>query len=162
MNDLVTHPTWLDLDNYAVDIVRQIKVHGWSSIDFVIGLTRGGLIPAVRISHLLDIPMIAINYSSTRGKGDNRNHANALPAIMGELLSGTGELPKQPELLIVDDICDSGYTMEETSTYYAQQGHRVWTAALHYKESAVHKPDFFANLIPADAPWVIYPFEVEN
>lgn len=83
MSEIITHPTWEQLDEGAQDLVSQIKIHGWCQPDYVVGLTRGGLIPAVRISHLMDIPMVAVNYSSVVGRGDNKNHQNALPAIYG-------------------------------------------------------------------------------
>lgn len=162
MTEVLTHPTWDQLAEGAADIVRQMTVHGWSTPDYIVGLTRGGLVPAVSISHLMDIPMVAVNYSSTAGKGDNRNHANALPAIGGPVTSGTGELPQLPELLIVDDICDSGHTMKEVFDYYRNQGHRVWTASLYYKEGAVITPDFYWQKIPVDSEWIIFPFEVRG
>lgn len=161
MTEVITHPTWDQLDDGAQEIVRQIKIHGWSEPEYVVGLTRGGLILAVRISHIMDLPMVAINYSSVAGRGDNRNHQNALPAIYGHppIASGTGKLPDMPTLLIVDDICDSGQTMHEVSEYYAKQGHRVWTACLHWKEGSVHSPDFYWQKIPKDSGWIVYPFE---
>jgi hypoxanthine phosphoribosyltransferase len=160
MSEVITHPAWYQLDQGAHEIVRKIKIHGWCEPDYVVGLTRGGLIPAVRISHLMDIPMVAVNYSSVSGRGDNKNHQNALPAIYGRgIVSGEGKLPEMPTLLVVDDICDSGRTMQEVYDHYSKQGHRVWTAALYYKESAVMEPDFYWQRIGADAPWVIFPFE---
>jgi hypoxanthine phosphoribosyltransferase len=128
-------------------------------IDYIIGLTRGGLFPALILSLLYDIPMIAVNYSSTGGRGDNRNHQNALPSVSAGVVSGTGKLPDLPRLLVVDDICDSGHTMKEVSDFYLNQGHQVLTATLHYKSGAVLTPDFYWQKIEEDSPWIIYPWE---
>jgi len=162
MTEILTHPTWDQLAEGAEALVTKLKLHGWSQPEYIVGLTRGGLVPAVSMSHMLDIPMVAVNYSSVAGKGDNRNHANALPAIYGHTTSGTGKLPEMPELLIVDDICDSGHTLKEVFDHYSKQGHRVWTASLYYKEGAVIKPDFYWQHIPKESPWIIFPFEVEQ
>jgi hypoxanthine phosphoribosyltransferase len=160
--EIITHPTWEQLAEGSADIVTQMAIHGWSDPEYIVGLTRGGLVPAVSISHITNIPMIAVNYSSVAGRGDNRNHANALPAIYGHTVSGTGKQPEMPELLIVDDICDSGQTMKEVFDHYSNQGHRVWTASLYYKEGAVITPDFYWQKIPEESPWIIFPFENEG
>ena len=98
----------------------------------VIGLTRGGLIPAVILSHMYnDIPVIPISYSSTDGAGDNKNHNNELPTIA------------QINTLIIDDIADSGRTLHEVSSYYMHQGASVQTASLYYKEGSMIQPNFF-------------------
>lgn len=162
MTEILTHPTWNQLDQGAKKLVGMIQDHGYCQPHFIVGLTRGGLIPAVTISHVMDIPMIAVNYSSVHGRGDNRNHQNSLPAIVGEpVTSGLGKLPELPTLLIVDDICDSGKTMAEVNQYYKYQGHRVWTCSLYYKDGSIHRPDFFWQHIPENSPWIIFPFEVE-
>ena len=116
----------------------------------IIGLIRGGMIPAVIVSHALDdTKMEAIDYSSGDGAGDDRNHH-------------TNKIPKFDSvnrLLVVDDICDTGNSMQEVVTEYKSQGHEVLTFALYYKVSSVFKPDFICQTIPEDSPWIIFPFE---
>ena len=93
--------------------------------------------------------MIAVDYSSSRGKGDNvESHENALPQI-----------PRMKSILIVDDIVDSGYTMQEVAETYQSAGHFVRTFALYWKESAVTIPSAFWQKIPADSPWIVFPWE---
>jgi len=118
--------------------------------DMVIGLIRGGLLPAVIVSHVLnDTKMEAIDYSSGDGNGDNRNcHTNKIPKF---------DIEKR--ILIVDDICDTGRSMREVTKEYRDRGHEVLTFALYYKESSVFKPDFVWQTIPEDSPWIIFPFE---
>lgn len=157
------HPTWKHVEESAQYLVLGLETisktnDGWQP-DYIIGLTRGGLIPAVLISHILDVPMIAVNYSSAVGAGDNKNHQNALPAIYGGTVSGTGELPAAPNLLIVDDICDSGHTLKEVYEFYANQGHNVHTAVMYYKEGGVFTPTLWWHWLPKDAPWIIFSWE---
>ena len=63
-----------------------------------------------------------------------------------------------PDLLIFDDIADTGNTLsilKETVTLPK-------TATLHYKESSIIKPDYFAQKISEDFGWIVYPWEKED
>ena len=67
--------------------------------DVIVGISRGGLIPGVMISHKLNIPFKPV-HASTR---DFPHWENYLPQ------------PGDQKVLIVDDICDSGETFERIS-----------------------------------------------
>lgn len=120
--------------------------------EVVVGVARGGLIPAVIISHCLNVPLKAVEYSSSKGKGDDKNHVNALPMF---------DINKKRPLLIVDDICDSGHTLKEIVEYYRQQGYLVHDFALFFKrrDEVVHYPTIAWVSINEDSPWVIFPYE---
>jgi len=106
--------------------------------------------------------MMPVNYSSPEGVGDNKNHSNQLPDI--HFPKGThfheGVDPGLPSLLLMDDICDSGHTLDDVRCHYGKQGYRVWTAALYSKEGASLIPDFTWRIIPVDSPWIQFPWEV--
>lgn len=147
MKPTLVHPSWHDVEKATALIAHQ-TIKTQFPVGWVIGLTRGGLVPAVIFSQMVDVPMMPANYSSRTGAGDNKNHNNILPVI------GSAR-----NILIIDDICDTGHTLEEVRQHYLDQNHDVKTAALYYKESSIHVPDFFVHKIPADSPWVIFPWE---
>ena len=149
-------PLWEEIDSACEAIAS--RVNQYEKPDYVIGLTRGGLIPAVILSHMLKIPMIPVSYSSAEGEGEYKQYTNDLPMIISSYQSGSGDL-NMPTLLIVDDICDSGNTLTEVNDVYEKRGHAVYVAAIHYKESANFIPDVYWKSIPHNAPWVIYPWE---
>lgn len=144
-----THPTYEEIQ----DTCFELRTYDDLDVpDLIIGLTRGGLFPAVLISHSMNIPMVAVDYSSTKGRGDNvGQHFNRIP-----------DFADSERLLIVDDICDSGYTMSELSAEYVKRGHEVQTFALYWKESSVFIPSWFWQQIPQDSPWIVFPWEVEK
>lgn len=142
------NPDWKDIEIFIHGLKRNVDEANFKP-DYIIGLTRGGLIPATMLSHLLDVPMIAIQYSSVDGAGDNKNHDNELPDIKGK------------SLLIVDDIADSGKTLEEVCTHFAPFN-VLQSAVLYHKESSVFTPSFCALLIPEDAPFVYFPWEIKD
>jgi hypoxanthine phosphoribosyltransferase len=126
-------------------MVREARTLGW--INNVVAPVRGGLLFGTIASHKLNVPVIPIAYSSKKGAGDDKNHTNQLPDIDGETL------------LITEDIIDSGHTLKEIVTHYQDKGHKVITAAFHFKETAVFHPDLYFWRIPADSEFITYPYE---
>jgi len=117
----------------------------------IVGVARGGLIPAIILSHKLGLPLTCADYSSKAGAGDDKRGEEILP-----------DLPYGSSILIVDDIADTGKTLEEIEDVYILRGHKVFTAALYYKKWDVEPhftPTFYAKEIPEDAPWVVFPWE---
>lgn len=142
---IISHPSY-DLVNQAVrQIIQDMDKEDFRA-ELIIGLARGGLVPAVILSQSLNIPMMAVHYSSKKGRGDDRNHENTLPDI------------KDKRVLIIDDICDSGHTMFEVYDHFTVEND-VRTAVLYHKETSTYEPDYFWHLLPGDAPFIVFPWE---
>jgi xanthine phosphoribosyltransferase len=96
MNKLIlNHPEFTRLVNR---IARDLGIGKWKP-DYIVGLTRGGLLPAVMLSHYLEVPMHSLNVSlrdSTLGPESNLWMSE--DAFDGK------------KILIVDDINDTGAT----------------------------------------------------
>lgn len=111
-----------DTKRWVHNIIRQLEEDKWRP-DYIVGLTRGGLIPAVMISHYLNIPMHTLKVSL-------RDHISAEPdkeccCWMPE--DAIGYVPedertenggwnhlisRRKNILIVDDINDQGTTLK--------------------------------------------------
>ncbi len=141
-----SHPTYDQLGIICKGIADTV-VRDHHKPDIVIGVARGGLMPAVHVSHCLHVPMVAVSYSSKQGNGDNKNHSNQLPTL------------KQRKILIVDDIADSGKTLHELVEYY-KNDNDVETATCYYKYvNKIHEPTYYGYAIDDDFGWVIFPWE---
>ena len=164
MNDPSIYcPQYSYIEQGCSQIVNNITIKG-IHIDRIIGVSRGGLIPSVIISHLLKLPLTPIIYSSPNGKGETKDPNIHLPDFTTPVASGTGELPSPQSLLIVDDISDSGETLKFLSEHYTTKGNYILTAVLYYKRHQCPTkfiPDFFWNEIPVDSKWVKFPWEPE-
>ena len=111
---------WDDIDKAVNNLCDKIR-HDLMNIDSVHGIPRGGLIPAVLISHKLGLPYVG---------------------AVG------------PNTLVVDDICDSGVTLEK--------GPGVYTAVLHYKpHTSCFQPTIWSETHDGDE-WLIYPWETKD
>jgi len=67
--------------------------------DYIVAITRGGLVPGVRLSHILKIPLVTIKWSSS---ADENEHNFWIPE----------DINAGMKVLIVDDIVDSGETIK--------------------------------------------------
>jgi hypoxanthine phosphoribosyltransferase len=81
--------TWDDIDNLVDKLANEVSQAPVPPL-YITGLPRGGLIPAVMLSHKLNIPFV--NVSLIR----------ALPTI---------------DVLVIDDIADSGETLSQYKKY---------------------------------------------
>lgn len=94
------------LENFTQHIKRSNIAY-----DRVVGIVRGGLVPAVRLSHKLEIPMHTIAWSLRDGKIQSQKDIQSLVEM---LRSGK-------RVLIVEDIIDSGRTLNTIFDYIYQQ-----------------------------------------
>ena len=97
---------WKEFQFTMGGICRDISLSEWKP-DYVVGLTRGGLLPAVMISHYFNVPMFTLGVSL-------RDHNTFLGPEsnlwMSEDAFGNNETGGK-NILVVDDINDSGATL---------------------------------------------------
>jgi len=121
--------------------------------DIIIGVSRGGWVPARFLSDYLDIGIMASvgvkSYAHTEKKGK--------PVIVEKLGADITGL----KVLVVDEVVDSGETLEVLKEYFASlKPKQVKYASLHYKPWAKLKPDYYAA---ESKDWIVYPWGlVEN
>ena len=95
--------TWTDVEHQVQEILRQMQRDEWMP-DYVVGLTRGGLVPANMISQYLDIPMHTLKVKLRDHADTESNTWMAEDAFGSNETSGTN-------ILIGDDINDTGATL---------------------------------------------------
>jgi len=111
-----TNLTYKDVECLTQDILRQITKDGWKP-DYVVGLTRGGLLPAVLISQYLDVPMQTLKVSLRDDQdcvSDCGMASDAFGYVNLEIRKDHESYSKKKlrkNILIVDDINDTGATL---------------------------------------------------
>lgn len=128
--------------------------------DLVVGLTRGGLVPAVHLSHTFRAPMIALQWST-------RDYVEKNAQQLSELLNlaETGV-----RILVVDDIFDSGVTLNSLAEAF-QANHLsgrlpVYAALITNQNSDLHA-SFVAEEVlltgsyikKTENDWIVFPWE---
>ena len=170
-----THVSWNDVQGYVQEILRQIQKDLWRP-DYIVGLTRGGLTPAVLISQYLDCVMHTLNVSLRDGSdlGPESNLWMAEDAYGHPDSEIMGDVRKN--ILIVDDINDSGATLNwikedwrkgcfPNDTIWDQGvwGHNVRVAVLYDNESSDCEVPISYSAVSinkaADPQWMVFPWE---
>ena len=106
--------------------------------DAIIAIARGGMIIAQMIGEYFDIRDVFI-INSIGYKGDKR--------IDSIKIFNIPNLDRSKNILIVDDIIDSGQTIKEIlNILNKNHSKKVFkTASIFYKKEALYKPDFFVK-----------------
>lgn len=100
--------SWTDVENHMHEILRKIHLDNFRP-DYVVGIVRGGLVPAVQISHYLKVPLYTQKICLRDG-GDVEHAGWTAEEAFGVFQQGMGYEGKKS--LVVDDINDSGATFE--------------------------------------------------
>ena len=96
---------------HVQEILRQMARDKWVP-DYVVGITRGGLIAANMISQYLTVPMYSLDVS-LRNRTELGPESNLWMAedAFG-YVDGKSKKKKRKKILIVDDINDTGATID--------------------------------------------------
>jgi hypoxanthine phosphoribosyltransferase len=156
--------SWKDVEGACLDIARQVISSQWRP-DYIVGITRGGAIPAVMLSQFFNVPMRPLQVSLRDG-GDCVSDLG-----MAEDAFGHDEDPKN--ILIVDDINDQGSTIAwikqdwpsgcfpDHNQWTKTWGHNVRFATLTNNMASKETVDYSVwevNKAEEDC-WLVYPWE---
>ena len=119
--------TWKDIEHMITTINNLMYADNWRP-DYIVGLTRGGLVPATIMSNTTGIKMYALDVRFRDVDKDNDPESNKRMAQ---------DARNGKNILVFDDINDSGRTFKwiqqdwmETEFDDARWGLNVRTAAL--------------------------------
>lgn len=126
-----------------VKVLAEKILKSEKQIDYIIGISRGGLVPAVMLSHYLQKPMVSLEYSTR----DNMVMNN-----------GIKWLSQVDNAVVVDDIADSGATLNKVK----EINNELITAVLiHKTHTSEHQPDFWVERTDEDH-WIDFCWELKN
>jgi len=120
--------SWKWVDDQIEELAERLKD---KKLRYISGIPRGGLIPAIMLSHKLGVTYIPFDEAKKFGRHDLRF--------------------KNEDILLVDDICDSGVTMKD----YAP---RFITATLCLRYISETIPEYYGEKIEDDR-WLVFPWE---
>ena len=154
------HYDWIQIERWANRIALDILKTDWRP-DYIVGLTRGGLVPAVLLSHTLNIPMHTLKVA-LRDDDQDCEHNAWMPE----------DVSNGKNILIVDDINDTGDTLAwiredwDKSVYgntIPTEWHkRIRVAVLVNNLASREQIDWCAIDInkSEDPSWIVFPWEV--
>jgi len=146
---------WAQYHALIEQLAWQIHGSGWQP-DHVLCLARGGLRPGDILSRMFDRPLAILAVSSYReDRGTTRGTLDIAPGI-------TARFPLAGKVLLVDDLVDSGETMQQICVHLLETFPEVTemrTAVLWSKGCSHFTPDYHVVHLP-DNPWIHQPFEI--
>lgn len=149
------------IDGLIHNIMRQIVKDQWVP-DYIVGINRGGLVPAVKISHYLNINLETITVSLR--EGEDRCESNCWMAE--DAYDGK-------RILIVDDINDTGATLEWIKKDWALSAYRedpkwegIWNESVRFatlidNDASSTEVNYIGESInkAENDVWVVFPWE---
>jgi hypoxanthine phosphoribosyltransferase len=180
--------SWQEVERHTQEILRQIQQDMWVP-DYVVGLTRGGLVPANLISQYLDIPMETLKVSlrddnsqpesnlwmAADAFGDNLDSEEDTN-VWVETYPGGNYSTGRKNILIVDDINDSGATLNWIKQDWQASclpederwlddiwGKNVRVAVLYDNEASKSELDIAYSSVTINKAeedqWIVFPWE---
>ena len=116
-----------EFNGLVAKICREVTFSGWKP-DYVVGITRGGLLPAVMISHYLGVPMNTLNISLRDG---GESESNLWMAEDAYGYADASEVPRPEDepttdpalrknILVIDDVIDKGLFISSLIDHYKE------------------------------------------
>jgi len=148
-NIVFRHLTWGDIERYCLMMYADMVKDNYHP-DCIIGLLRGGIVPARIFSDCFDILLdfFALDVKLYEGINKRKEKPIIGPFSLDSI--------KGKSILVTDDILDSGKTMNAVLDYL--KGEKVTTATLLWKETAKFKPNYYADIAKSNE-WIVFPFE---
>lgn len=146
-----------EIKNHSEKICKQLD----NNFDCVIGIAKGGAIPATLIAYQLSTPTFKTvqikSYSDDKERYKTHFSSGTLSLFEG--------LSKYNKVLLVDDLVDSGKTLIDFMNLYNNLSSiitlpTITTACLFYKSKSQFKPDYYAEEIDPET-WLVFPWENE-
>ena len=150
MNKDISYLAIQALTNQLADKIKNTD----NDFDCIVGIARGGSVPATMLSYQLEIPEVRHIQLSSYTEQQRGN------VWMDELDNNIIQHIKlsYSHVLVVDDLSDSGQSFDFLTTKLRHYDIPHKTAALYLKTGSEFRPDFYSAEIPQDL-WLNFPWE---
>ena len=130
------------INDAIIEINKKLILSKWSP-DVIISLNRGGCVPGVYLSHLINVPHEVIDIK----KADVKKRFNSFE--------------NYKNIFVIDDINDTGKTLQITKSLFSNSIAMIKYGVLVNNESSDFIVDYAAIDInkEVDDSWIVFPWE---
>lgn len=145
-------PTWSQIYNMLLSLAVKIEKSMFAP-DIIVGVSRGGWIPARVLADLLGNPnLVSIGANFYSGVAETKGE----PAITHPLSVSVFDR----KVLVVDEIVDTGKTLGLVREHVVERGaEEVRIAAIYVKPGSIVKPDYCEK---ETHRWIVFPWEIKE
>jgi hypoxanthine phosphoribosyltransferase len=134
--------------------MKRIKNQLNHSFDWIIGIANGGIIPALYLCYELKTNALDTLCLSFYDDEEKRETFTIKEKDYSHI--------KQKNILLVDDLVDSGVTLIKAISYLKEFSPAlIETATVYKKASSTMEPDYYIFDAPYDK-WIIFPWMEES
>lgn len=145
-------PTWSQIHNMLIKQSEKILTNGFQP-DIIIGIARGGWVPARLLSDLLGVNNISsikvefyLDVEKTRKK----------PILIQKLPIRISN----KRVLLVDDVADTGMSLQLAKTYLlSYKNIELKIATIYKKPKSRIEPDYYEKITKN---WIVFPWEIKE
>jgi hypoxanthine phosphoribosyltransferase len=121
--------------------------------DVIVGISRGGWVPARVLCDLLGVPVLAnVGVAFYVGVDKRKVRPKLIQSI------STGVLGQR--VLVVDEVADTGRSLKLAKQHIVQQGAKeVRTVTIYTKPWSVVEPDYHEK---KSSSWIVFPWEIKE
>ncbi len=133
-------------------VASKIRGSGFSH-EYIVAVVRGGIVPAMNLSDILDIKAILFLKVEHWGKTASMDEKAEIKTPLAGDFRGK-------DMLLVDDVVDTGDSIQLALEHLnSLNTGMVKTAALIYKEQSRFRPDFYGERA-GEWQWIIFPWNL--
>jgi hypoxanthine phosphoribosyltransferase len=145
-------PTWSQIHNMLINQSKKILSDGFYP-DIIIGIARGGWIPARLLSDLLEVNNLeSIRIEFYLNIEKTRKNPVLTQKIQTKISNKT--------ILLVDDVADSGKSLNLAKNYLLTEKNKEHKIATIYKKpQSKIEPDYYEKITKN---WIIFPWETKE
>lgn len=142
--------TWKDIAELSMELCIRIRDSGYIP-EVIVAILRGGYIVAKLVGDYLTVDDIStIEIKFYKGIGERGEKPVVSSPITHDL--------RGKNVLIVDDVADSGRTLQVAMDVVKLHGARhIKTATLYIKPWSITMPDYYVGETNS---WIVFPWEV--
>jgi len=142
-------PSWDQIYVLLLKLAEAVRKSGFEP-DVIVGVSRGGWIPARIMSDLLENPKLANVTAEFYVRVAETKHE---PSITQPV-----SLPvKNKKVLVVDDVADTGESLKQVNSHLKNQGaSEIKIATIYYKPWSIIVPHYYEKETRC---WIVFPWE---
>ncbi len=145
-------PTWDQIYNMLLNQAEKIRKSCFNP-DIIVGIARGGWLPARVMSDLLENP----NLANVRTESSYHDAKNKSETLLTQCFSTS---VKAKRVLLVDEVADTGRSLILVKKHsYLQGSGEVKIATLYLKPWSAVEPDYYEKRTRF---WIVFPWEIKE